>query len=257
MKEFKRLEEQVARLNTELEAAIDLQNKKDRATEVRNQRKFKESSLPMFKGDFDEFHHWWKLFVDSIDKTDMLVEEKFGCLMNKLQGDAKTTVGLLQCSAAGYATAKQRLLDRYGDTQATINSIIKDFESLPTISKDEDIDGFIKLHDRMQKAIGTLDELEAPRVHYEHPTRMRLMGSLPLKMKIEWHRKDENKTLEGVLKSMSLHICSLRQLGIKPKAVVEDNKKKSNNHNNNRHSNNNNNKKKKKRRTKKEPEGNN
>ncbi len=227
IEDYRELSETVSLLNAGLKAALETQRKRDKENEARSMRKVTDIQLPEFRGEYDQFHSWWKLFIESVDEVkNLTASEKYSFLVTRVKGAAASVFHGLSVSEASYEAAKAALEKRYGNTIAVIEQLMGDLEGLPTVKKREDIDNCIALHDKVRKVVRLLDDLGEPRESYDARARRNVLSALPFELKIEWQSMSENKSLIGLLKTLDDYISKLQQCGLKPKEVQPEPKGK-------------------------------
>lgn len=97
--------------------------------------KLPKIEIPSFDGEITKFQAFWDSFETCIHKSDLSGIEKFTYLKSKLIGKASEAISGLSLTSGNYDEAVKILKDRFGDTQAIVNTHYTQLMEIPPAKK--------------------------------------------------------------------------------------------------------------------------
>ena len=98
--------------------------------------KIPDIKIPKFNGDFKDWFTFRDTFIAIVHKNQQIDEiVKFTILIDRLEGDARATIGQIAMTSAGYNEAWKKLLNLYDDNMKIINYHIDKLVSLQQCKK--------------------------------------------------------------------------------------------------------------------------
>ena len=173
-REAKRIEEERDRetirqqereiLEEKLQAELKLTEKKlemEKAARA-TQAKLPKLKISPFNGTVADWVRFENMFVTQVDAKPISDEEKFGYLLEMVNGKVREKISNLKPSSVGYSTAWGRLKKEYGQTKLVVNAHIDEVVNLATVkgSSYERVLGFYESLSKNYDALQTLGEHE-------------------------------------------------------------------------------------------------
>ncbi len=132
-------------------------------SETQSRVKLEKYTITPFTGDYMEWLRFWNQFTVEVNDTKISDVSKFHYLLELVKGKPRQDILGLPHNTAGYEEAKKILVENYGKDTKVHKALIKDLESLHTITsvhKLKSIHDFYNKLSRIVRALTTMKKLE-------------------------------------------------------------------------------------------------
>ena len=126
------------------------------------QAKLPKLKITPFNGTTADWVRFENMFITQVDSKPISEEEKFGYLLEMVNGKVRDKISNLRPSSIGYKTAWERLKKEYGQTKLVVNAHIDEVVNLPTV-KGFSYEKILTFYEHLSKnydALQTLGEHE-------------------------------------------------------------------------------------------------
>ena len=151
------------------------------------QMKLEKLSLPGFDGDIVKFTEFWPLFKSRVhDNAGLDDSNKMGYLVAKLSGPALAVVKGLPHTSAGYKTALDLLMKRFGQRAPLINLHLTEMMEFLTLSDDASPETLRTFSDKLHLSVRSLESLGVDLESASVVLSPMLLSRLPPAMRVKW-----------------------------------------------------------------------
>ena len=155
--------------------------------------------IPVFGGNKLEFPRWHAAFSSCVDSSSLSSQFKMLRCLKCLTGEAAETVKGLGYSEAAYATAKARLLRKYGGNRRQVQGHLEELKKMK-ILREDDAKALEKFADALERAVVTLKENDRQSELQDGTLYTIILEKIPEKLLAQYYRwineNQEHESLE-------------------------------------------------------------
>ena len=173
--------------------------------------KLPKLEISEFDGNPVNWRGFWDQFKTTIhDDDELSTINKFTYLKSYLCQDAGDCIEGLTLSEGNYTRAIEILTERFGNTQILISSYMDILVKLPKISNIRELNALRNMYDKIEISVRNLNDLGVATNTYGSLLISILFERIPSELKLLISRKfkDENWTLEELLKIYKEELCA-------------------------------------------------
>ena len=118
--------------------------------------KLEKYTITPFKRDYMDWLRFWNQFTVEVDETKILDMSKFHYLLELVKGKPRDDILGLPHSPDGYKEAKKILVENYGKDTKVHKALIKDLESLHTITSVHQLNLVNEFYNKLSRIVRSL-----------------------------------------------------------------------------------------------------
>ena len=170
--------------------------------------------MPSFTGDKEKWTEFWELFEATIhDDSALSAVEKFQYLKSLLEGEAATVVRGIRLTGDNYATAVNRLKERYENDDAIEGDLLDRLFRIKEVKNPKDVRGLRAMVDEIIVCVRELENTGVPMEQYGKPLVRSLSRKIPSRWLDSWLEKGGGDLVK---------LCDFLEEEVKTKERKED-----------------------------------
>ena len=171
--------------------------------------KLQKYTITPFSGDYRDWLRFWNQFSVEVDESSLPEISKFHYLLELVKDKPRKDIVGLPHSIEGYKEAKRILQETYGKDSKVHRALIKDLESLHTITsvhKLEAIHDFYNKLSRIVRTLTTMDKLaSAQSTVYTLMDKLGPVREVLVQKDDDWEEWDLKQLVENLKKYVDRH----------------------------------------------------